>query len=117
MQREPVSPARGFLLALAVMLGCGMMSPAVAGPVTFTYSGTVDFVHPDLAGTVSLGDALAGSYTFESTTGAAGGSTSTFAIFDALTSLSFTLGSYSAPSTGAPEIQVDNDPGGAFHDR
>jgi hypothetical protein len=101
-----------------VAAGLSIAAPAVqAAPITFSFTGTVDFVSPELAGTFSVPSALAGSYTFESTTTARAGSNSTFAVFDALTEISFSIEGYSASSTGAPEIQVDNDPGGGNHDR
>jgi hypothetical protein len=117
MRRESFSPARGFLLGLAMVLVCGMLSPAVARPITFTFTGRVDSVDPGLEGTFSPGETLTGSYTFESTTAARAGSNGTFAFFDALTALNFHIGSYSASSSAAPEIQVDNDPGGGAQDR
>lgn len=117
MLRARFTPARGFLLGLALLLVCGMVSPALAGPITYKFTGTVDSVDAGLAGTFSVGQALTGSYTFESTTPARAGSNSTFAVFDALTALSFSIGGYSASSAGASEIQVDNDPGAPDHDR
>jgi hypothetical protein len=66
---------------------------------------------------IVVGDELTGSYVFESTTAPRSGSTSSQAVFDALTSLTFSVGTYSASSTGAPEIQVDDDLGGPFGDR
>lgn len=110
---------RAAILCTAVVAaGLSIAAPAVqAAPITFSFTGTVDFVSPELAGTFSVPSALAGSYTFESTTTARAGSNSTFAVFDALTEISFSIEGYSASSTGAPEIQVDNDPGGGNHDR
>jgi hypothetical protein len=105
------------LSTLAVALVVGSFTPLVAGPVTITFTGTLDSVDSPLGGTFAVGQSLTGSYTFESTTAARAGSTSTFAVFDALTSLSFTLGSYSASSTAAPEIQIDNNPPTPFVDR
>jgi hypothetical protein len=102
-------------LAAAVLVACA--SRADAGPITISFTGTVDAVDAGLAGTFSIGDSLTGNYTFESTTAPRAGSTSTFAVFDALLSLDFTLAAYSASSTGAPEIQIDNDPGAPFFDR
>ncbi len=98
-----------WCVALAV-LG-GLQSPARAELIVGTFSGVVDSVDPVLAGTFSAGQVLTGTYTFESTTAARGGSNSNFAAFDALTALSFTVGGYPASSGGSPEIQVDNAPG------
>ncbi|HEV3166300.1 MAG TPA: PEP-CTERM sorting domain-containing protein [Isosphaeraceae bacterium] len=78
--------------------------------ISYSFGGTVDSVDPALAGTFLVGQTLAGAYTFDSTTAATAGSNSTFAVFNALTHVNFTIGSYSASSSGAPEIQVDNNP-------
>lgn len=99
---------------LAVVAGA---SEARAALITYDFQGTIDSVDPALAGTFSIGQSLSGLYTFESTTAARAGSDSTFAVFDALTNLAFTLGTYSASSTGALEIQVDNDPPAPDSDR
>ena len=105
------------LLPLAVMLlVLGLTVPAMAVSTTFGVTGIVDFVDPALSGTFSNGDTMTLLYTFESTTPARAGSTSTAAVFDPLTSLSLTIGSYTASSNGAPEIQIDNDLPG-FNDR
>lgn len=92
-------------------------APSRADLITFSFAGTVDSVDPALAGTFSTGQTLTGTYTFQSTTPARAGSNSTFAVFDALTHLNFALGSYAATSSGAPEIQVDNNPPLPDHDR
>jgi hypothetical protein len=84
---------------------------AQANPITFNFTGTVGGVGSGLGGTFSSGQVLNLVYTFESTTPARAGSNSSFAVFDALTSLSFTIGAYSASHSGAAEIQVDNAPG------
>lgn len=78
---------------------------------TLTFSRVVISVDPDLLGTFTIGQTLTGSYSFNPSTPPVLGSTSSFAVFNALSSLSFTVGSYSASSTAAPEIQVDNAPG------
>lgn len=103
-------------IVVAILL-VAWSAPARADLITFSFAGTVDSVDPALAGTFSAGQTLTGTYTFESTTAARAGSTSTFAVFDALKNLNFTLGSYAATSIGAPEIQVDNNPPPTDHDR
>lgn len=85
--------------------------------MTLTAIGVADFVDDELAGTFSPGQTFVMTYTFESTTAARGGSTSQFAVFDALTAIDFTLGPYSASATGSEEIQIDNDPPSPFFDR
>lgn len=96
-------------VALAV-LG-GLQSPARAELIVGTFSGVVDSVDAPLAGTFSPGQVLTGTYTFESTTAPRTPNSASFAVFDALTALSFKVGGYAASSGGAPEIQVDNAPG------
>ena len=101
---------RKFAIAAAAFAAMGLADAAVqrsmAAPVVFNFTGAVDFVDPALAGTFALGDPFALSYTFESTTAATGGSNSTTAVFNALTALSFTVGSYAASSGAAAEIQT-----------
>jgi hypothetical protein len=92
-------------------------APSRADLITFSFTGIADSVDPALAGTFSAGQSLTGTYTFDSTTAARAGSDSTFAVFDALTQVNFTLGTYSASSTGAPEIQIDNNPPSPDNDR
>src|SRR5262245_24686091 len=116
--RRAITRGRGLMgvtLGGLLMLCSGLY--AQAAPVTFNFSGTLIAVDPALAGTFSAGQALTGSYTFESTTLPRPGGNANSAVYDALSDVNFTLGSYSASSTGAPEIQVDNNPGLPFHDR
>lgn len=105
---------------LAVIAGLLLIVPSksiFAVPITINFSGTVNSVSGSLGGTFSGGQTLTGSYTFDSSIGARAGSTSSFAVFDALQSLSFSIGGYSASSSSSSEIQVDNDPGLPFNDR
>jgi hypothetical protein len=95
----------------------GYVAPASAALITYSFTGTVGGVDTDLNPPFSNGQTLIGSYTFDSSVAARTGSNSNFAVFDALTNLSFTIGSYTASSTGALEIQVDNDPPSPFKDR
>ena len=107
---------RACTVALGLLMLIG--PPAVrAGFVTVTITGKLDTVDPALAGTFSVGQMLTSTYKFNSATPPRAGSNSTFAVFDALQSLTFTIGGYTASSTGAPEIQVDNNPGMGNHDR
>jgi hypothetical protein len=103
---------RAGILVAAVMTTFGAAS-AGADPITISFTGVVTSVSSGLTGAFAVNDLLSGSYTFESTTAPRAGSNSTFAVFDAITDLIFTLGSYSAATAGsAPngEVQVDNDP-------
>lgn len=103
-------------LLLALASACGLSS-ASAAPIVYTASGVVDFVDAALSGDFSLGDSFTMTYTIESTTAPRASSNSNFAVYDAMLSQSFTLDAYAGSATGAEEIQVDNDPGGIFHDR
>jgi hypothetical protein len=97
------------LAAAGAAVGTGQES--LAAPITVNFTGTVASASAGVASALGAGDTLSGSYTFESTTAARAGSTSAFAVFDALTALSFTINAYAASSNGAPEIQTDNTPG------
>ncbi len=104
-------------VATAVLIVSGSWNQARSALLTVDFVGTVTAVDAGLAGTFSVGQTLVGSYVFESTTAPNGGSNSTFAVYDAFQSLSFSIGGYSASSAAAAEIQVDNNPGGGDHDR
>lgn len=105
---------RKLAIAAAILAGgvLGSASQGHAAQITVNFSGTVSGVSAGVASGFSVGDALSGSYTFESTTPATGSSNSDFAVFNALTGLSFTVNAYAASSNGAPEIQIDDPPGG-----
>lgn len=112
---DAMKHGRKLSIVVAAMLAGGAVggiAPGYAAPITVHFTGTVSSVSAGVASGFSVGDALAGSYTFESGTAARGGSTSDFAAFDALTGLSFTVNGYAASSNGAPELQVDDPPGG-----
>lgn len=100
-----------FAVSVVAAAFFGTANAAVAAPITVTFAGTVGLSPAAFAGIIDVGDVLTGSYTFESTTGARAGSNAGFAVYDALTSVSLSVGSFSASSSGAPEIQVDNAPG------
>lgn len=106
-----------WALALGLVALGGSAAPVRAGLYRVDYSGTVVSVDASLAGTFSPGQAITGSYVFESTTPATSGSTATIAVFNALKSFQVTVGTYSASSAAAAEIQVDDNPGLPFHDR
>lgn len=99
-------------LAIAAVAAIGLAGAAaqqsVAAPVTFQFKGTVTSVSAALSPPFNIGDTLSGSYTFESTTAPRGGSNATTAVFDALTSLTLTIGGYTASSNAAAEIQTGN---------
>lgn len=94
--------------------------PASAASITYDFAGTLSSPIPaDLASSYSVGQSFSGSYTFDSTTAALGGSTSSTAVYDALTAFSFTLGGTNGSSSSSAEIQVGNIPpvGGEISDR
>jgi PEP-CTERM motif-containing protein len=112
-------------LLTIVILSIGMLDAAVeetaAMPITFNFRGTVGSVDSSLSGTFSVGQPLSGSYTFESTTPDADPADPAFGGYDAVTALSFTIGSY-AGTLNFPaisrEIAVANDMSGVgdFYD-
>jgi hypothetical protein len=109
----------GTVMAV-VMMTLGAAAGAEALPITINFSGVVGSVSAGLTGALAVGDALSGSYTFESTTAPRAGATVNGAVYDAVTDLVFTIGSYSAATAGAApngEIQIDNDPDAPFVDR
>jgi hypothetical protein len=111
----PIRISLWILMAIA-LLGTSVGSLR-ADPVTIHFTGTVDSVPASVSSYISNGDTLSGSYAFDSATAANSGSTSTFAVFDALTSFSFALDSFSGSSSAAAEIQVDNNPPSPNDDR
>jgi hypothetical protein len=96
-----------------MIIVAGASAAADASPITISFAGVVGSVSAGLSGSFTAGDLLSGSYTFESTTAPRPGADVNGAVYDAVTDVSFALGSYSAATAGpAPngEIQVENDP-------
>ena len=92
------------------------VSPTVAHAdlITVNFAGTVTGIGGGLIAEFSLGDTASGSFTYESSTTARAGSTSSLALFDALTNFEFSVNSpsgYAASSNNASEIEVVNDNG------
>lgn len=113
-----MTPGKLTIAAIAAIGFAGSaVQHSIAAPVTFHFAGEVDTVDANLSPPFNLGDKLTGSYTFESTTAPRAGSDSNTAVFDALTTFGFTLGSYSASSNSALEIQTGNQGGGETTDR
>ncbi len=101
---------RKLIYFSVVLLGLLPYSRAQASLTTVLFSGEVISVDAGLAGGgIVANDVLTGTYTFESTTAPNGGSTSDFAVFDALTQLSVDVGLYSGLSAAGAEIQQDGD--------
>jgi hypothetical protein len=87
---------RVFALSLGIIflgLVSGGLSAAIAAPVTFSFTGVVGHVDTDLYPTFNTGQALTGSYTFESTTSVTNPGNR---YNGAITAFNATLGSYSA---------------------
>ncbi|HSQ56135.1 MAG TPA: hypothetical protein VLM40_10375 [Gemmata sp.] len=86
-------------------------APARAGFVTFTFTGSVTNVDSALAGNFTPGDTLSGSFTIDTSVAALSGSTSTAAVFNALTNVDLAVGAFTASSSGAPAVHMaNNDP-------
>ncbi len=96
------------------LLAC---STSQASLITFTATGVVDSVDAELLIPFAPGQTFIMNYSFESSTFARVGSDSQFAVYDALTSIDFTLGTYNGSAIGPEEIQVDNDPPNPSVDR
>lgn len=104
---------RIFLLPLVALafLAVTYVNEAKSALFEISFSGTVVSVDAGVSGTFNTTQTLSGSYIFESTIAANAGGNSNFAVFDALTDFSFSIGGYTASSNAAAEIQVDNAPG------
>lgn len=103
-----------FALALAAALPMS----ADAALVTYTFSGTVTTVDGNLNPPFAPGNALSGTYTVDDSVSALPGSTTTSAVYNALTTLTFTVGGYTASSSAAAEVQIGNrDDNAEFTDR
>jgi hypothetical protein len=103
-------------LALAACLGAGWAVPCAAAPVTYAFTGSVTQATFDpndpFGGTVGVGTAFNGSYTFESTASdnipfANNGS---YASFGAPYQFSVTIGSFTFSTSDALNISVGNGP-------
>jgi PEP-CTERM motif-containing protein len=97
--------------AIGAILAASPISVARASVINMTFTGVVDGAFGD----VNVGDPFALTISYESTTANLGNST--FGVFNALLSLNVTAGTFVATSFGAPELQMDNNPGGGNHDR
>jgi hypothetical protein len=109
--KQPLpSIVRCIVFVLLASLLTTWSTTAAAALFTVQFTGTVNAVDPELAGTFSVGQAFNGSYIFESTTP----NTSiipNIGSYDAITSYSATIGGYSATRSdplGFPLITVDN---------
>lgn len=91
------------LIALALVV-----SASTSQAVTLNFAGTVD----SALGSLGAGTSLTGTVSYDESAAARGGSTSSQAVFDSVTALSFAVGSFgggfSSP-LGSSEIQVDNN--------
>ena len=97
----------------AVLLSCGVTGFANAAVVTYSFTGVVDSIGSSLSGApVVVGDALSGSFSYETTTAVDGPGNP--AAYNALTNVHFTVGGYSAFSTDPRSIFIGNDPANDF---
>jgi hypothetical protein len=95
------SCARVGLGVLALMAAA---APSSASTITFSFTGSVTGVSPQLAGQFAVGDAMSGTLVFDSaaTAGVCG---SACVIYSSpLQALSVTIGSYTASGTAAEEL-------------
>ena len=103
---------RGYLVqavAAAAILAATSAGSLAANLITYNFAGTVDSVDAALGDQFSVGDAIIGSFTFDSTATALPGSDPTTAVFNALTSFSVQVGSvYFGTSSAGAEVQVGN---------
>ena len=94
-----------------------LASDARAALFKVSMTGDVETVSAGLSGVFNTSQTLSVSYLFDSDASPRAGSNSQFAFYDALVGFSFAIGGYSASSSGASEIQVDNNPPAPFSDR
>ena len=97
--------------AVGAILSTSSAVAAHASVINMTFTGVVDGGFGD----ANVGDPFSLAISYEST--AANLGDSTFGVFNALLSLNLTAGTFVATSSAAAEIQIDNNPGGGFHDR
>lgn len=97
-----------FLQRICAALAMSVCTFCVqAAIITYNFGGTLT----SSFGSLNSGDAVSGSYTVDTSVLAAGGSTSSFSVFNNLQGASLTIGSFSAtigPGSALPEIQQDN---------
>lgn len=104
------------IIALGAVLSGVIAGTASAATVTLTFGGQVGLG----LGSIDSSDMISGSVTYDTSVAARAGSDSNFAVFDAVTDFSYSVGSLSGTfmsATGGPEVQIDNDPGAPNHDR
>jgi hypothetical protein len=98
-----------FVLPLIATLSLAAADRTSAALITFSFTGEIDFVSPDLAGTFALGETVTGVYTFESTAPILGPSGGLGTYNTAVTSYEATAsGGYSASATNG-QIAIFND--------
>ena len=95
----------GLLIRRSSALGLAFFvlaapAPVHAGYITFNFTGSVTSVDSALGGKFTAGDSLSGSFTIDTSVAARSGSTSTAAVFDALTNVDLAVGAFTASSSG-----------------
>lgn len=107
-------PFRYMFIAGAVAgLALVGSSPAAAAPITFTFTGTATFVANTLLSTFSVGNAVSGSFTYDSTLLDTNVDANT-GMYGPLSNLALTIGTYSPTFVnGSGYVRVINGPPGA----
>lgn len=99
--------ARGLC---ALTLGCFGATQAQAELVTYTFTGEVSLVDAGIASEFSVGEAVTGTYTFESTTPDSDGSANIGSYLNAVTAFSANIGGdYPITLDNSSEIRVRNN--------
>jgi hypothetical protein len=100
------------LYACLVVASLVLAGASTATPITVSFTGTVASVGSDLAGSpFSEGQAVSGSFTFESSTADGDADPDEGLYLGALTSFSITIGAYSATG-GSGTSRSDGSPAG-----
>jgi len=99
------------VLGVMGLISFNTVQPVTAAPITFIAQGTVNHVCSPLSGTFSFGDTFTVVYTFESLTPDSDPNPKR-GYYVAITSLSVTVGTYSATAVGKNYIGADNDMSG-----
>ena len=97
---------------IVLFLVLGQAVTAQAAPITFEFSGSVTSVPSELGGTFSTGDALTGSYTFESSASDLTPLSTSQGVYDSPSGgMQVTIGTSTASSTGLRIGVLDNSIG------
>lgn len=91
-------------VALGLFVVMAAATPASAATITFSFTGTVGLVDPSLAGQFAVGDAMSGTFVFDSaaTGSSCGGSCELYQ--SSLQALSVTIGTYTFTGTALEQL-------------